>query len=191
MTTTTTGVATLKTEDKELINKTLSSLYEKLTEVNKHPLKSHLAGVYLDKNGNHIHFDEDFYIGGTDEENCDVEGWFFATTVEDRENPYRFLLTLNNPRYKTDTADEEKKSVFSFAFPKKMMGMTGERRAKLCAWMVKETFQIFDAEELEFFIENGSVLEERVRFIDWETIFDNDPNMEKVGNGSYVSKNAA
>jgi len=169
-------------EDKEMINATLESLYEKLTEVNKYPLKSHLASIYLDRNGNHIHFDENFYIGGTDEENCDVEGYFFAE--KDRKtDPYRMSLTVKNPKYFKDGDD-----YFPFAFPKRMMGNNGHRREKLCAWMVKEIFKTFDADELEFFVDNESVFEERIRFIDWETIFENDPNLEKIGNGCFATR---
>jgi hypothetical protein len=173
----------LTSEDKILINQTLESLYEKLTEANKFSLRSHLNFDYYDRKGNYVDFDDSFFIGGTDEEDCDISCFFYAYKDEDRKNPYRMILRFKNPEYIKDGKD-----YFPFAFPKKMMGMTGERRAKLCAWFVENTFQIFDADELEHFLKNESVFEERIRFIDWEDIFDNDPNMEKVGNGCYASK---
>jgi hypothetical protein len=166
-------------EDKKMINETLLSLYEKLTEFNKYPLKSHLASVYLDRNGNHIEFDENFYIGGTDEETCDLSGWLYAW--KDKKNdPNRMVLTIKNPDFIKD--GEER---FSFAFPKKMMGKPYYRREKLCAWMVKETFKTFDADELERFVDNESVFEKQIRWIDWDSHFDNHPDWDKIG-GGYV-----
>ena len=173
----------LTSDDKILINQTLESLYEKLTEANKFSLRSHLKFDYYDRKGNDVDFDNSFYIGGTDEEDCDISCFFYANKDENRKDPYRMVLELKNPEY--IVGDESR---FGFAFPKKMMGMTGERRAKLCAWFVETAFQIFDADELEHFLNTESVFEERIRFIDWEEVFDNDPNMEKVGNGCYVSK---
>jgi hypothetical protein len=174
----------LTSEDKILINQTLESLYEKLTEANKFSLRSHLNLDYYDRKGNSLDFASSFFIGGTDEEDCDISCFFYAEENKKQSKDfYRMILRLKTPEYIKDGKD-----YFPFAFPKKMMGMTGERRVKLCAWFVENTFQIFDADELEHFLKNESVFEERIRFIDWEDIFDNDPNMEKIGNGCYASK---
>ena len=173
----------LTSDDKNLINQTLESLYEKLTEANKYSLQSHLNLDYYDRKGNYVELERSFFIGGTDEEDCDISCFFFAEeNKKQSKDPYRMILQLKNPEYIKDGKD-----YFLFAFPKKMMGMTGERRAKLCAWFVENTFQIFDADELNLFLENESVFEQQIRFIDWETIFDNDPNMKKIGSGAYES----
>ena len=66
------------------------------------------------------------------------------------------------------------------------MGKPFYRREKLCAWMVKETFQTFPPEELELFVDNQSIFEEQIRCVDWEMILDDDPDVEKTGDGVYL-----
>ena len=153
----------LTTADKELINTTLTTLRDKLTDINTYPLKNHIAETYIDRKGNHIEFDPFFYVNGENYLESDIRGFFYVhpnSAGKYVADTYRITLRIGSRDY-----PETHKT---FAFPKSAMGKTGYRKEKTSAWMVENLFAgILSADQLKHFLENESAFSEELLFINW------------------------